>query len=156
MPYFLLVALATMAVPWPRLRAGLQVMLMLWVTASGAQFLLSPARMLQWQQLVDGMVAEGPLEIRVAEPWVRDPILYFVERNGTPGVTVTLNPDPSRSPPNGRFWYVFRDTTWGHPKSPARMLRDAGFEIESMLAISAPNQQVIALRIKRASRAPML
>ncbi|MGE0667884.1 MAG: hypothetical protein AB7O49_15115 [Sphingomonadales bacterium] len=156
-PYFLLVAAATTSVPWPRVRSGMQVVLMAWATLAGAQFLAMPNRMLQWEQLVDGMIEPGrPVAIRAAEPWLRDPIAYFAGRNGAPGVTVTMDADPARSPPGDRFWFVYRDTTWASEKSPVQLLRAAGFEVESMLAITTPNQRVVALKVRRAADARVL
>jgi len=158
-PYFLLVAVATMSVPGPRVRAGLQVALMLWATWAGAQFLLTPNRMLQWGQLVDGMIeasTERPLAIRTAERYIRDPIMYFVGRNGAQGVQVTVDDDPAHAPQGERFWYVVRDTTWTRPQSPVRLLVDAGFVIESMLAITTPGQTVVAYRVRRVADGPML
>ena len=158
-PYFLLLAAGTMAVPWRRARAGLQIVLMAWATLAGAQFLAQPNRMLQWAQLVDGMIEATPgrpVTIRAAEPWVRDPIQYFVERKGAPGVDVSMDADPSRSPPAERFWFVFRDTTWTRDKSPVQLLTAAGYRVESMLAITTPNQRVMALQVTRAPDVPLL
>ncbi len=158
-PYFLLVGLATMSVPWPRGRAGLQVALMLWATLAGAQFLLTPGRMLQWGQLVDAMIEESPgrpLAIRAAEPWIRDPVAYFVGRNGARGVEVSVVADPAHALPGDRFWYVVRDTTWTRPQSPVQVLVAAGFTIERMLAIATPGQRVVAYRVRWAEGAPVL
>lgn len=158
-PYFLLVAVTTMSVPWPRVRAGLQVALMLWATLAGAQFLLQPSRMLQWGQLVDAMVEDSPgrpLVIQTAEPWLRDPIVYFVGRNGADDVAVTLVEDTARAPAGDRYWYVVRDTTWTQAESPVRILVDAGFRIERMLAITTPSQRVVAYRVRRTVEGPVL
>lgn len=158
-PYFLLVAVATMSVPWPRIRAGLQVALMLWATLAGAQFLLTQGRMLQWGQLVDAMIEETPgrpLVIQTAEPWLRDPIVYFVGRNGASDVAVTLVEDTAHAPPGDRYWYVVRDTTWTQAESPVRILVDAGYSIERMLAITTPSQRVVAYRVRRGVEGPVL
>lgn len=110
-------------------------------------------------QLVDAMIEETPgrpLVIRTAEPWLRDPIVYFVGRNGAHDVAVTLVEDTARAPPGDRYWYVVRDTTWTQAESPVRILVDAGYSIERMLAITTPSQRVVAYRVRRGVDGPVL
>jgi hypothetical protein len=154
-PYFLLVGASVDGLPWRRIGIVIAAMLMLWSAAAGISVARAPDMRLQWQSLVEQIVAasSGQVVLHTQEPFVRDALAFYAARGG---VDAAIIADDGTWPPlsSGSFWLVYRDTMWTGPDSPDRMLAAGGFRVERALAIHAPGQRVVALRVRRITDAP--
>lgn len=157
-PYYMLLAAATERLPWKRAVPIAQAVLIVWSVIGGASAAAAPYKKAQWQSLIediDAISPEGPVVVRMMEPYEAAPLTFYAARHA-PRLQIVLAEDSVENPPDGEFWLVYRPFVWKEARSPEDILRASGHPIIETVVIERRKGRrgwnALALRVGAAER----
>lgn len=141
LPYYVLVGLSLSRLE-PRLAAHiLRAAILVWAIAAGLTSLARDDKKFHWERVVATITARPPAPVYVSGTFTLRPLAYYLDRP-------VMEELDLRAIPDGRFWYVYRDTTWKGAR-PEAQFAGLGYAVAPLAAIHWWDQTVTALLVEK-------